>query len=104
MVSLRKKRKLILDPVDDNLMCQLFNDMINQGYASYDYTDKKEKWHTATKKIGMKTKTLIDEDFLFPTSVSRHHNLGFILKPKNIEVNKEPFGDKLKFVFTRKIF
>lgn len=104
MVSLRKKRKLILDPVDDNLMCQLFNDVTNQDYARYEYSDKPEKWRKVSQKIGIKGKALVNEGFLFPPSRNRSHQVGFVMIPKNIEVNKEPFGDKLKFVFTRKIF
>lgn len=104
---MRKKRTLILDPDEDPIALQLMNDITNDGLAVYDYNnEKKQKWVKVSSKIGRKADKLIKDKppFLYPPSTSRTNQLGFINKPKGIDVSKENFGSKIKFIFQRKIF
>lgn len=104
----RKKRVLILDPIEEPLLTQIFNSIISDPYAKIDYSDpkKKNKWINISKKISNKSKCkkLIVDGFIEPPATSRYQNFGIIAKKKGVQVTKEPAGNKIKFILDRKIF
>jgi len=97
---------VIVDPKDDPMMLQLINDVYMDGLAVFNYKDEPDRWRGVSGKIARRIKHLTDgeEPFLYPVSTSRYKQMGFITKPKNVTCEKQPFGDKFKFVFHRKLF
>jgi hypothetical protein len=96
---------LILDPKFDNLLIQSFDEIKDSQVYKFNYKDKdSKKWVDLSKKISIKAKNIIDNELLNPPSTNRDKQIGFISRPKDIMIDREPFGNKIKFKFNRKIF
>ena len=98
---------ILLDPIKDKKLLPIFNELKNKPVVTYDYNNGKTKdWVRISGKIGMKCKELIDTKppLMYPPSSSRPHNLGFITKPEDVELESVPFKGKQKIVYNRKIF
>jgi len=102
----KNKGFIILDPFEDKSLLHIFNDLQTQQTVIFNYKGKKDIWSSISKKIGIRCKELIDLDdpLFFPTSSSRYHNLGFITRPKDVEIGIIPNGKKIKVLFDRKNF
>jgi len=105
----KDKGYIILDPDNDKLLLNIFNDLIKKPLVVYDYKGKKDKWGSISRKIGLKCKDLFDEEnplngLMLPTSSARYHNLGFVTRPMKVEIAINPFKNKKKVLFNRKLF
>jgi hypothetical protein len=102
---MRNKMRLVLDPEFDSLLIQLLNEIRDSQVYEFDYKGKdNKKWISLSSKIGVKAKDIIDNELLYPPSTNRCKKLGFISRPKDVEIRIEPFGNKKEISFTRKIF
>lgn len=104
-----KKKSVIVDPSKNPLVAQAYNDIITNGIFTYYYEDKKKmlKWKHTSSIIGRQVKKInsnLEKPLIYPPTTSRPNNLGIIATPPDIIRTKEPFGKKLKFIFTYKIF
>lgn len=102
----KNKGFIFLDPFEDKSLLHIFNDLQKQQTVIFDYNGKKDIWSSISKKIGVRCKKLIDidEPLLFPTSISRYHNLGFVTRPMDVKIEIIPIGKKRKVLFDRKNF
>jgi len=103
----REKRVILLDPIKDPIITQVFNDIVTLPYYKMEYKEKNKKlWQKVSSKFSNepKCKILIKEDFVEPPVTSRYQEIGMIVKKPNIDVIKQQMGKKIKFTLTRKIF
>ena len=107
MPKCKNKGYIIVDPFEDKVMYNIFNDLIKKHIVVYPYEDKPETWIKASSKIGRRCKPLIniEQPLMNPPSTSRTHKLGFVTLPEDVEINIIPHGKiKKKILFDRKIF
>lgn len=99
-----KKKFVIVDPLETPLVNQLLNEAIaKDGKAVYNYNGKKDKWKKASCELGRISKK-IGQGFLLPPSTSRSNQLGFLNTPHDVNIKKEPYGNKIKYIFSKKLF
>jgi len=104
---MKNKGFIILDPIKDKSVFHMLKDLVDSQVATMEYdNDNKDLWIKVSSKIGRRARPLIELDppLLFPPSTSRWHNMGFITRPKNVEVIIRPKGNKRTIIFNRKIF
>jgi hypothetical protein len=105
----KKKNYIIIDPFKDKTMYHIFTDLQNEQIVPFNYNKKVQEWQNVSRKIGKRCKKLINDEnpedgFLYPTSTSRWHKVGFVGRPKKSKVSIIPHGKKKKVVFNRRIF
>lgn len=100
-----RKKTVKIDIYKFPIVKEILNDLhINDGRAVFDYRGKKEKWIKASSKIGRISKK-IGIEYLYPPSTNRINQLGFVMIPKNIKVDKQICNDKIiRFDFIPKQF
>ena len=102
---MRKKMRLLLDPVFDSTLIQSFNEIRDSQVYSFDFKKKdNKKWVDLSRNLSIKAKDMIDNNLLYPPTTSRHKQLGIISRPKDVEINISNQGNKKEIMFTRKIF
>ena len=105
----KNKGHFYLDPVKDKTLLHIFTDLKTAQIVQFELNGKKEKqkWASVSRKIGIKCKDLINAKppLLHPTSIARWHNIGFITRPEDIDIEIKPaLSKQKKIVLTRKIF
>lgn len=103
---MRRKRIIEFDMTEEPLLTQVFNDVTIDGYSKIKYDNNRDKWQKLSGRLRAKKecKQLIEEEFILPPTKSRYHQIGVIVKPKDIDIQKEINGEKIKFTFNRKMF
>lgn len=95
------KKQIILDPYFDSLLIKSFEQI--QDSQVYIFREK-NKLQELSRSVSVKAKDLIDNNFLNPPTSNQYKQIVNISRPKDILVEKEPLREKIRFVFTRKIF
>jgi len=82
-------------------LCQVFNELAKYGRSNFNLPNRSE--HTGlARKIGIKCKSLVDEDLILPplSSTNRHRVTGVQL-PIDVKIKKEKAFNGWKYIFQR---
>lgn len=106
----KKKGFILINPYTEKEMLRIFNDMMETQVVPIQIKKmEKGRWQRISSQIGKRCKHLIDIEeprngLIFPPSTNRWMNIGFISRPKQVEIEIIDFKKHKKIIFNRKLF
>lgn len=106
----KEKGFILVNPFTEKEMLRIFNDLMKTQVVPVQIKKmEKGRWQRISGQIGKRCKSLIDieeptDGLMFPLSMSRGMNIGFVSRPKQVEIEIIDFKKQKKIIFNRKLF